>query len=146
MSVDLYRINGPGGCTHAIAADIAFQCRSRSSGTCYQPLVVSNDQFPIGANIKKEIRFFPLMNTKFQQTADNIAAYIVGCSGDKVEQSFKIHAQLVPPKKTGICRDGSERCSKDGPGIESKKEMDHGGIAGYHHNRTLGSLNAGRFR
>ena len=83
------------------------------------------------------------MNTKFQQTADNIVAYIVGCGGNKVKKTFEIHAQLMTPEISGICRNGSERGGKDGPCIQPKKEMNHGGIARYHHNRTLGGINAG---
>lgn len=49
----------------------------------------------------------------------------------------------MTPEISGICRNGSERGGKDGSCIQPKKEMNHGGIARYHHNRTLGGINAG---
>ena len=81
------------------------------------------------------------MDIQHQQTADNIATYIIGSSGNDVYQAFKVHPHLTAPQESGICGNRCIGRRKHGPGIQAQEKMDHGGITGNDHNGTFGRIN-----
>ena len=76
------------------------------------------------------------MNIQLQQTADNVAAYVVGRGRNDIYHSDEIHTQLVAEEPSRSGGNGSIGRGKNRPCIQPQQEMNHRGVSRNYHSRA----------
>ena len=129
-TVDAHRIDGSRLRAHAEAADVALQRRACRACARQQPVAVADHQLAVGADVEEQADFILLVQVQHQQAADDVAADVVRCGGDDVDEARKVHAQLRAPEPAGIGGHRRKGRGKHRPGVELEQEVDHRGVAG----------------
>ena len=135
-------VHGSGSGPHAAAADAALQRRTRRACAADEIGVIAHHHFTVGADVQEQRRFLPLGQTRGQETADDIAAQIVGRSREAVDRPPDVKPQGGSAHQTRRRDDGPERRVENAEGIQAQEEVNHGGVAADDHGADLVRVHA----
>ena len=113
-------VHGSGSGPHTAAADAALQRRTCRARAADKISVVAHHHFTVGADVQEQGGFFPLGQTRGQETADDIAAQIVGRSREAVDRPPDMETQGGTAHQTRRRDDGPEGRVKNAEGIQSQ--------------------------